>query len=140
MKAFHGFLVLFTALLLTGLSACTEEDPSPSPSDPRTALVGDWSVIDQEYKQAYEVTIQLDGSSTTRIRIINFANSGIDGNPAVAEVSGTNIYLVSEQMIGDGWIVSGGGALVGSSTMNWTYQVNYDQADLKNYTAVYTKQ
>lgn len=124
-------------LFIFGLTGCTE-DPSPSPTDPRESYVGTWGVNESGGKQYYEVNITLDAGSTTSVLIYNFANSGNTSNPAVATVSETNITLVPDQVIGDGWTVNGGGALTGSTIMNWSYSIN-DNANLNLYTATFTK-
>jgi hypothetical protein len=124
-------------VFLAGFSACST-DPSPSPADPRTAYVGTWSVNEQETKMTYEVTIEIDASSSTAVKIHNFANPGSSSNPAIAEVSGTNITLVPEQVIGDGWIINGSGAMTTSTSITWGYTLK-DGATLHNLSAVYTK-
>ena len=139
MKNFPKILASLCVLLLAGFSGCTTEDPSPSPGDPRTAFVGTWMVNEQETKGTFEVTIELDASSSTAVKIYNFANSGASSNPAIAEVSSTTITLVPEQVIGDGWIINGGGSLTTSTMINWAYTLN-DGATLHNLVAVFTKQ
>lgn len=138
MKIKNLLLISFSLLLLTGFTGCTTDDPSPSPTDPRVAMVGTWSVYESGAKGSYEATIALDPSSSTGILIYNFANAGSTSNPAQAEVSSTNIYLNPDQSIGDGWTVSGGGSLVSSTKINWTYTL-FDGATSYNLTAVYTK-
>jgi hypothetical protein len=96
-------------------------------------------VNEQETKGTFEVTIELDASSSTAVKIYNFANSGASSNPAIAEVSSTTITLVPEQVIGDGWIINGGGSLTTSTMINWAYTLN-DGATLHNLVAVFTKQ
>jgi hypothetical protein len=127
-----------TAAVLMTFAGCTTDNPSPSPADPRETFVGTWNVIETGQKLTYQAIITLDPSSGTRVMIRNFAGSGSTGNPAVAEVSGTSITLVTGQVIGDGWAVAGSGALSGSNTINWSYTVN-DGANLYNLTAVYTR-
>lgn len=124
--------------LTTGLSACTD-DPSPSPGDPRSAFVGTWGVTETGAKQYYEVTITLDASSSTAVNIYNFGGSGSGSNPAIAHVSGTNITLVPDMIISDGWKINGNGALTGSTVINWSYSIDFDGADLQYFTAVYNK-
>ncbi len=125
-------LVLFTALL----AGCTTDEPSPSPTDPRTSFTGTWLANEQEYKYTFEVTIDLDASSSTAVLIHNFANSG---TTAKADVSGTNITLVPDQIIGDGWTLNGSGALTSSTRINWTYSF-LDGATLHQVTGTYTRQ
>ena len=136
MKRFPTVILPVFLLLTLGLAGCTSEDPSPSPADPRTAFVGTWLANETETKATFEVTIELDGSSSTRVRLNNFANSG---TPATAEVSGTNITLIPDQIIGDGWVLNGSGALATSTKINWAYSFS-DGATLHNVTGVYTKQ
>jgi hypothetical protein len=125
-------------LLTTILSGCTADSPSPPPSgDARDTYVGTWSVNETELKLSYEVSIEIDTSSSSRVNIYNFANSGT-AVPAVAVVSGNTITLVSDQVIGDGWVINGGGALAGSSKITWAYTLN-DGANLHNLSAVYSK-
>ena len=138
MKSIMHILAGFAILFLVGFTGCATDNPSPSPGDPREVYLGTWSVVEQETKGTYEVTIVLDASSSTMVKINNFANAGSSGNPAIAEVSGTNITLVPDQVIGDGWIINGGGSLTTSTKMNWGYTLN-DGATLHNLTAVYTK-
>lgn len=138
MKPFHKILAAVCVLFLAGFSGCTTDDPSPSPGDPRTAFVGKWLVVEQGKKGTFEVTISIVASSTTEVAIYNFANSGQSSNPAIADVSATTITLKPDMIIGDGWVVNGGGALTTSTTMNWNYTL-LDGADLKQLTAVFTK-
>lgn len=139
MRPFLKIVVTLCALLPAGFSGCTTEDPSPSPGDPRTAFVGSWMVNEQETKGTFEVTIEIDASSSTAVKIYNFANAGTSSNPAIAEVSSTTITLVPNQVIGDGWIINGGGSMTTSTLINWGYTLN-DGATLHNLVAVYTKQ
>ncbi len=124
-------------LLLT-LARCTTDNPSPTPADPRDSFVGTWMVSESGQKTTYQVVITLDPASSTNVLISNFAASGSSSNPAVAAVSGTTITLISNQVIGDGWVINGGGALSGSNKINWTYTLN-DGANLYHLTAVYTR-
>jgi hypothetical protein len=121
MRSFLKIFLALCALLPAGFSGCTTGDPSPSPGDPRTAFVGSWMV------------------SSTAVKIYNFANAGTSSNPAIAEVSSTTITLVPDQVIGDGWIINGGGSMTTSTLINWGYTLN-DGATLHNLVAVYTKQ
>jgi hypothetical protein len=137
MKNPLNFLASFL-LLTTILSGCTADSPSPPPSgDARDTYVGNWSVSETELKLNYEVSIEIDTSSSTKVFIYNFANSGT-ADPAVAVVSGNTITLVSDQVIGDGWIINGGGALAGSSKITWAYTLN-EGATLHQLSAVYSK-
>ena len=70
------------------------------------------------------------------MKLNNFANSG---TPAYADVSGTTITLVPDQIIGDGWTLNGQGALTTSTKINWTYTFN-DGATLHSVVGTYTKQ
>lgn len=138
MKSIQNLLTSILLLFIAVLPSCTE-DPSPSPTDPRTAYVGTWLVNETETKGTFEVTIAIDASSSTAVKIYNFANSGATSNPAIAEVSSTNITLVPDQVIGDGWEINGGGALAGSTKINWTYTLKYE-GTIHYLSAVYTKQ
>lgn len=135
LKQITALCFLILALVPSG---CTEDDPSPTPADPREVFLGDWIVNETGSKLTYEVTIALDPNSSTNIWIFNFANSGSGGNPAVASVSGNSVTLNSNQTIGDGWVVNGGGILSGSSTINWTYTL-FDGATQYDLVAVYTR-
>ena len=130
---FGALMVIFATF-----AVCTSEDPSPSPADPRESFVGNWMVNETGMKRTFECTITLDQSSTTRVLISNFAGSGPTSNPAVAEVSGNTINLIPDQVIGDGWIINGGGVLSGSNKINWSYTLN-NGADLFSLTAVFTR-
>lgn len=132
------FLSAIFVLFQVGFSACTTEDPSPSPADPRSAFVGTWRVDEQETKQTFEVTIEISAGSETAVKIYNFANSGSTSNPAIADVSGTNITLVPDQIIATDWVINGGGSLTTSTNINWAYTVN-DGANLHSLIAVFTK-
>jgi hypothetical protein len=136
MKRFISIFFSTFSLFTLILSGCSTEDPSPSPADPRTSFVGTWLANETETKTTFEVTIELDGSSSTRVKLNNFANSG---TPAYADVSGTTITLVPDQIIGDGWTLNGQGALTGSTKINWTYTFN-DGATLHSVVGTYTKQ
>ncbi len=138
MKRFRTFSTVILPAFLLILSRCTTDTPSPTPADPRDSFVGTWMVSESGQKNTYQVVITLDPASSTNVLISNFAASGSSGNPAVAVVSGTNITLISNQVIGDGWVINGGGALSGSNKINWTYTLN-DGANLYHLTAVYTR-
>jgi hypothetical protein len=140
MKRIPAFLLPVITLFMMGVAGCTTDNPSPSPADPRSTFVGTWSVNETGLKQTYQVTIELDASSSTEVKIYNFANSDVtgSGNPAIAEVSGTNITLVPDQVVGDGWIINGGGSQTSSTKINWSYTLN-DGATLQHLTAIYTK-
>ena len=138
MKSAIRLLSPVLLLVVALFQGCTTEDPSPSPSDPRSAFVGTWSVDEQGNKLTYEVTISLDPSSSSQVVISNFANAGPSSNPARAEVSGNNIFLNADQVIGDGWTINGGGLMNSSTKITWAYTLD-DGATLHNLTAVYTK-
>ncbi len=138
MKSFIRTLLPVLLLFAALLQGCTTEDPSPSPSDPRSAFVGTWGVDEQETKLTYEVTISIDASSSTQVLISNFANAGSSSNPARAEVSGNNIFLNADQIIGDGWKINGAGLMNTSTKITWAYTLD-DGATLHNLSAVYTK-
>jgi len=138
MKTNNLFLISLFLLLLTGFTGCTSDDPSPSPTAARVAMGGTWSVYESGAKGTYAATIALDPTSSTGILIYNFANAGSTSNPALADVSSTNIILNPDQTIGDGWTINGGGSLVSSTKINWSYTL-FDGATSYNLTAVYTK-
>jgi hypothetical protein len=136
MKNPLNFLAAFL-LLTTIISGCTADSPTPPSGDARDTYVGSWSVSETELKLSYEVSIEIDTSSSTKVFIYNFANIGT-ADPAVAVVSGNTITLVSDQVIGDGLIINGGGALSGSSKITWAYTLN-DGATLHHLSAIYSK-
>lgn len=132
-----------TVLLITIsmlLFSCTDDsvEPDPSPSDARTKFLGSWSVNETWTKLTYVVNITADPNSTDGVIISNFANSGTTGTPAKAHISGNSISLDPDQMIGDGWIINGGGTFSGTTTINWQYTIN-DGATLINAIATYTR-
>jgi hypothetical protein len=141
MKRLNCILFPALALFMAGFEGCTTDNPSPSPTDPRSSFVGSWLANETGKKNTFEATIELDPSSTTRVLIHNFANAdaGGSGNPAVAEVSGTSISLLPDQVIGDGWTINGSGYLSTSTKINWSYTYN-DGATLHTVTGTYTKQ
>ncbi len=128
-------LLLFVAIALNG---CTKEaDPDPSPTDARSAFLGQWSVSETWTKLAYEVNITADPGSNDGVFISNFANTGSSGIPAGATVSGTSITLDADQLIGEGLKINGSGILSGSK-INWNYTLD-DGATLIYAVATYTK-
>ncbi len=137
MKRLNVYIFTLAAFLWIGFSSC-ENDPEPSPTDPREAFAGVWLVTETETKLTYEVTVALDPQALNgRVFISNFANSGSTSNPANAYVSGATITLGINEVIGDGWIVNGSGILSGS-TIIWPYTLD-NGADLLHLSAIYTR-
>lgn len=138
MKRTISYAVINLALLMIGFSACTTDDPSPAPTDPRQAYLGVWGVNETETRLTYEVNIQSDPQSQNGgVFIYNFANAGSSSNPAYAYVSGNTINLEINQVIGDGWIINGSGTL-SASKINFPYTLN-DGATLHYISAIYTR-
>ena len=137
MKGFIVAMVMFTSALLV---SCTTEDPTPSPTDPRSNYTGNWSVSESWNKLSYEVTITNDASSSTGVYIDNFANSG-QGVKTHAVVSGSLISISPmPQSLSNGWVIEGGsGSLQGTTKISWSYIFN-DEANQYSATAIYTKQ
>ncbi len=140
MKKFVSVSSLFLVFLMLGLQACMKDSTDPDNSDARSKYLGRWSVSETWHKSSYEATILADSNSTGGIFIQNFANTtAYTGNPAAGSISGNNISLYADQVIGDDWIINGGGTYdpeTGKITFNYTI---FDGATLITATAIYTK-
>jgi hypothetical protein len=121
------------------LPSCQTEDTPPDPVDPRTNFLGVWSVSENWTKLTYEVSITTDPGSSDGVYIENFAGSG-SGVKTHALISGNNISISPlPQTISSDWkIISGSGALQGTTKMNWTY-VFTESANTYHADAVFTK-
>jgi hypothetical protein len=140
MKATMRFFLAMVILPIVFLTACTTEDPTPSPTDPRASFVGTWSVSESWNKLAYEVNVTTDAASSTGVYIDNFANAGV-GVRTRATITGSSILISpAPQSLSNGWVVeTGSGFLQGTTRINWSYVFN-DEANQYSATAVYTKQ
>lgn len=128
-------LLLISLMLVTG---CTKEDgATPDDNDPRNSYLGSWNVSETWTKLSYEVTVTADPNSTDGVFITNFGNIGTGYPPAGASVSGSEIVLDPDQVIGDGITVNGSGYLAGGK-ITWNYTMN-DGATLIQAIAVYSK-
>ena len=133
----QAFFLVFLSLILYG--CMKDNSPGPDGSDARVKFLGRWSVKETWHKSNYEVTIYADPDSPEGVFIQNFANPGI-GVPASASISGNNITLDYEQVIGDGWTIKGGGIYdPETGKIIWNYTI-FDGATLFTVTdATYTK-
>jgi len=138
MNRYTGYVVFLFLMVLLCFASCTD-DPAPAPADPRLAFEGLWTVNETETRLTYEAYIELDPGDETNsgVLIKNFANAGSVNNTAYAYVSGNQITLKANQIVGDGWEVKGSGVLSGS-TINWPYTLD-DGANLHHITATFTR-
>lgn len=129
--------LLFLVVAATGLISCSKvEDTTPTGND-RDRFLGSWSVHEIHTKSDYLVTIKADPNEASRVLITNFGNL-IASYSATAYISGNNITLDANQMVGNMEILSGSGVLSGTTTINWVYSMT-DGATQIDATAVYTK-
>lgn len=140
MKTSSINLVSFLVIPLVFLCSCAQDNPTPSPTDPRANFIGRWSVSESWNKLAYEVNITASASSSTGVLIDNFANSG-SGVKTLATVSGSVINISNTpQTLSNGWVIDGGsGSMQGTSKITWAYLFN-DEANQYSANAIYTKQ
>jgi len=127
-----AFIFLSLSLLFIGCG----KDPTPSPTDPRSQFLGQWSVTETKKNLTYDVDITADVNSTDGVLIHNFGSFGTSV-AAGATVSGNAITLDANQEIVPGVTINGGGSLSGTK-ITWSYKIN-DGANLVTITAIYTK-
>ncbi len=133
------YAIISSLLLILLLPGCTIEEDDPSLTDVRDKFTGTWKFNETELKNTmafYNVLIIKDVTNSSRVLLKNFGNLG-NFQQAYGIVTSGHI-TVATQNVGT-VTVSGTGTLSGSTRMNWTYSIN-DAADLKNYTAIATKQ
>lgn len=120
MKKIKEFLLMSLIIMLTSLSCNPDDDPFVDPGDDRDQFLGAWSVDETCFKTNYTVTITKDPGNSAQILLKNFCNPGPNYGPAVGLVAGSKIFI-SNQTIGDGWMVSASGTLQNPHTILWTY-------------------
>jgi len=135
MKRIFFLLTLLLGCFALFFESCGK-DPSPSPTDPRSQYLGQWSVTETKKKLTYEVNITADVNSTNGVLIYNFGSFGTS-IAAGASVSGNTITLDANQEIVPGVTITGSGSLSGTK-ITWIYKIN-DGANLVTVTAIYTK-
>ena len=112
---------IFSLLLIIGFFSCNPDDDSiVDPADDRDKFFGSWTVSESCFKANYSVTISADPGNSAQVLLNNFGNPGPSYGPAVGLVAGSKIF-VANQVIGDGWTISGTGTLQGANIINWTY-------------------
>ncbi len=131
----YAAFMLLLAVMVSG--GCAKDDTSLPDDDKRSKFLGKWKVNENWTKLNYEVNITADPSSSDGVFISNFGNIGSTYPPAGAAISGSDILLDPDQVIGDGITVNGSGKMSGS-VISWSYTLN-DQATLIYATAVYTR-
>ena len=122
MKKTKELLLMGLIIVLGSISCNPDDDPFVDPGDDRDKFMGAWSVNESCFKSNYTVTITKDPGNSVQLLLANFCNPGSSYAPAVGLVAGNKIF-VSNQTIGDGWMVSGTGTLQNTHTILWTYNL-----------------
>lgn len=112
-------LVLFTIGIFP---ACLPEDEDVTPDDPLEKFLGEWKVNETCSRLNYSVQIEPDPGNSSQVLIYNFGNPGPGYDPAVAIVT-TNTITVTQQTIGEGWVVNGVGTYQSTGTISWNYSL-----------------
>ncbi len=136
MKSFSHAVLGISILAGFLFTSCAKESTDSLVIN-RSSLTGTWSVYETSKKNAYEVTIEIDSSSSTGVLIRNFAAAG-QSVKAVAYLSGSQLSLANNQLLSNGWIVNGTGTLSGSTKIDWPYTL-HDGANLYSIQATFTK-
>ena len=92
--------------------------------DASTFYLGEWWVYETQTKLSYVVNIARDQNKSENFLITNFAYMGTEFPPAKAIVSGPIISLLSDQTIGNNWIVNGSGTVSENDEIIWNYSIN----------------
>ncbi|MCX6245663.1 MAG: hypothetical protein NTU98_13295 [Bacteroidetes bacterium] len=129
---------IFYLSILAGImmTSCAKEDTTTTEVS-RSSLTGQWMVYETSKKNTYEVTIEIDPSSSNGIQIINFAAAG-QNVKAIAYLSGTQVSLATNELLSNGWIVNGTGTVTGTTRIDWPYTL-HDGANQTSLQAVFTK-
>lgn len=135
MKKVSKYILLFS--LLAGFFASCNKDNGSTPALSRSSLTGTWLVSETKKKATYEVTFEIDSTTTNGVLISNFAGSGLNSK-ATAYLSGVTLTLKGDDLLSPGWIVNGSGTVSGTTRIDWSYSL-HDGANLTNIQAVFTK-
>jgi len=136
MKSIRKYALLFTLLAGAFMTACNK-DSGTTLIITRSSLPGTWSVSESKKKANYEVTIRLDSNSSDGVLIRNFGGAG-QNVEAIAYLSGTTLALNSNELLSNGWIVSGSGKFNTATLISWPYTI-HDGANQNTYQAIFTK-
>jgi hypothetical protein len=136
MGTFCKSFLKISVLTFILFSSCSKDNDNVLPIT-RVSLTGTWMVNESGKKSTYEVIIQIDSTSTTRVLIWNLAGSGYYVK-TLANLSDNILAITNNERLANGWIVNGSGTISSPTLMNWTYSIN-DGADLTTYKAVFTK-
>jgi len=136
MKKFTQYILLFSLVAGFFLFSCNK-DNGTTPALSRASLTGKWLVSESKKKATYEVTFEIDSTTTNGVLIINFAGSGLNSK-ATAYLSGVTLTLKGDDLLSPGWIVNGSGTVSGTNRIDWPYSL-HDGANLTNIQAVFTK-
>jgi hypothetical protein len=137
MKRHKSIFVLLFALTL---SACDEALDLVS-DDLRDQFTGTWDVKENttlKTDYTYTVTISKSDYDTTAVLIKNFYQIG-SGTSVEGIVAGDKVTLPSQTV--SGFTIKGYGIIsFNGNTINWSYSVDYNNGDIDEVTATYTKQ
>jgi len=136
MKKFTQYILLFSLVAGFFISSCNK-DNGTTPALTRASLTGKWLVSESKKKATYEVTFEIDSTTTNGVLISNFAGSGLNSK-ATAYLSGVTLTLKGDDLLSPGWIVNGSGTVSGTTRIDWPYSL-HDGANLINIQAVFTK-
>ncbi len=118
---FAGILILL--LFVVNFAACTDgETDDPVNENPRDKFIGTWVVDESCVRLEYEVNIQADSDSESKVYMDNFAFTGPDYDAAYGFVNG-NLINMPQQIIGDNWSVEGTGNYQSDGSILWSYYI-----------------
>jgi len=139
-------LVLYGLFAMLLMSSCEEDPLGIFGDDIRDDMTGNWSVQENSrlFKKStntYQVNISKDSQDSTVILINNFYDLGSD--VSVRVIMNDNILSIPSQNVNGGLI--GTVTISGSGNVSWnydkvnlSYQVDLQNSDVDNVTAVYT--
>lgn len=116
------YLLAVFLLLVSIFPACLTDDEDVNPDDPVDKFLGTWKVNETCSRMNYTVQIVPDPGNSSQVLINNFGNPGPGYDPAVAIVTSSTI-TVTQQTIGEGWVVSGIGTYQSGGTISWNYSL-----------------
>ena len=131
-KLIYRLFFVFSIVLLTVLSACTEENDLPD--DPVEKFLGTWSVSDQPERLNYSVTIEKDPGNSAYVLLKNFA----DMRESVRGLVVGNNIVIEKQDIGGGYFCDGTGTYKTKYELEFHFTLD-DGIDAENRKAIFTK-
>ncbi|HAH57670.1 MAG: hypothetical protein PHW35_12085 [Lentimicrobiaceae bacterium] len=123
----NNLLKILTLLIfiIPVISCVPDEEVEPDGTDPRDKFVGKWLFIEARSaawyeKASYTVTINKDPSNSAQVLLRNFANVG-SSHSAYGVVTNKRITIPTQDVTGGGFVTSGTGNMLTTTTMNWEF-------------------